>query len=188
MRITGGHWAGRALVVPPGQGVRPTPDKMRQAIFNSLGDWVRGRTVLELFAGSGALSLECLSREAANALCVELSRRHAGFIRRNARALEALVEVRVKDAFAAIRQLGEREQQFDFIMADPPYGEKNINRRSDSLAQKMLYDEHLPTLLNEDARLLLGHARRDQLDIPDPWRELKTLRHGDNWIRFLTLR
>ena len=70
MRITGGHWAGRTLVVPTGQGVRPTPDKVRQAIFNSLGDWVRSQKVLELFAGSGALSLECLSREAATAFCV----------------------------------------------------------------------------------------------------------------------
>ena len=187
MRITGGHWAGRALVVPPGQGVRPTPDKMRQAIFNSLGDWVRGRTVLELFAGSGALSLECLSREATTALCVELCRRHAGFIRRNARALEAPVEVRVQDAFAAIRQLAERGQQFDFIVADPPYGKKNTNRRSGSAAQKMLDDKHLPALLNKDARLLLGHARRDQLDILSPWHELKTLQHGDNWVRFLEL-
>ena len=97
MRITGGHWAGRTLVVPSGQGVRPTPDKVRQAIFNSLGDWVRSQKVLELFAGSGALSLECLSRGAATALCVELSRRHAACLRRNVRSLDAPMEIRVQE-------------------------------------------------------------------------------------------
>ena len=74
MRVTGGQWANRAIAVPPGLGVRPTPDKVRQAIFNSLGEWITDRTVLELFAGSGALSLECLSRGAASAVCVEKSR------------------------------------------------------------------------------------------------------------------
>ena len=188
MRITGGHWAGRTLVVPSGQGVRPTPDKVRQAIFNSLGDWVRGRTVLELFAGSGALSLECLSREAVAALCVELSRRHASCLRRNAHALDAPVVIRVQDAFAAARQLTERNEQFDFILADPPYGEKNKDCRSESLAQKLIDDENLPSLLTEAGRLLLGHARRDQLEIPAPWDEIKTLKHGDNWIRILALK
>jgi 16S rRNA (guanine966-N2)-methyltransferase len=185
MRITGGHWAGRTLVVPSGQGVRPTPDKVRQAIFNSLGDWVRSQKVLELFAGSGALSLECLSREAATALCVELSRRHAACLRRNARSLDALMEVRVQDAFVAVRQLAERNEQFDFVLADPPYGKKNVDRRSESLAQKLLDDECLPLLLTEAGRLLLGHARRDQLEIPPTWDEVKTLKHGDNWIRIL---
>lgn len=185
MRITGGHWAGRTLVVPSGQGVRPTPDKVRQAIFNSLGDWVRSQKVLELFAGSGALSLECLSRGAATALCVELSRRHAACLRRNVRSLDAPMEIRVQDAFVAIRQLVERNEQFDFILADPPYGEKNVDHRSESLAQKLLDDECLPLLLTEAGRLLLGHARRDQLEIPSTWDEVKTLKHGDNWIRIL---
>jgi len=188
MRITGGHWAGRTLVVPSGQGVRPTPDKVRQAIFNSLGDWVRSRKVLELFAGSGALSLECLSREAATSLCVELSRRHAACLRRNARSLEAPVEIRVQDAFVAVRQLAGRNEQFDFILADPPYGEKNVDHRSESLAQKLLDEECLPSLLTGDGRLLLGHARRDQLEIPPTWDEAKTLRHGDNWIRIMALK
>ncbi|MGH7953399.1 MAG: RsmD family RNA methyltransferase, partial [Limisphaerales bacterium] len=69
MRITGGNAARRILKVPKGLDVRPTPDLVKQAIFNSLGVWVVGAKVLELFAGSGALSLECLSRCAASALC-----------------------------------------------------------------------------------------------------------------------
>ena len=91
------------------------------------------------------------------------------------------------DRVAAFLQRNRMYEVFDFIVADPPYGKKNTNRRSGSAAQKMLDDKHLPALLNKDARLLLGHARRDQLDILSPWHELKTLQHGDNWVRFLEL-
>ena len=80
MRVTGGQWANRTIAVPPGLGVRPTPDKVRQAIFNSLGEWIANRIVLELFAGSGALSLECLSRGADSAVCVEKSAKYAEYI------------------------------------------------------------------------------------------------------------
>ena len=84
MRITGGKAARRILKVPKGLDVRPTPDLVKQAVFNSLGARVVGARVLELFAGTGALSLDCLSRGAASALCIEKSHRHAEFIRSNA--------------------------------------------------------------------------------------------------------
>ena len=84
MRITGGNAARRILKVPKGLDVRPTPDLVKQAVFNSLGARVVGARVLELFAGTGALSLECLSRGAASAFCIEKSHRHAEFIRDNA--------------------------------------------------------------------------------------------------------
>src|SRR5215510_273250 len=108
MRITGGKVGGRILKVPKGLAVRPTPDLVKQAVFNSLGARVVGARVLELFAGTGALSLECLSRGAATALCVEKSDRNAAILRQNAVAAgfppEAL-EVRVQDAFVAVAQL-----------------------------------------------------------------------------------
>src|ERR1043166_8519219 len=83
MRITGGKAARRILKVPKGLDVRPTPDLVKQAVFNSLGARVAGARVLELFAGTGALSLECLSRGAVSAQCVEKSARHAGVLRQN---------------------------------------------------------------------------------------------------------
>src|SRR5436309_1238082 len=86
MRITGGLAARRILKAPRGLGVRPTPDLVKQAVFNSLGSRVAGARVLELFAGTGALSLECLSRGAASALCIEKSSRHAQVLRQNAQA------------------------------------------------------------------------------------------------------
>ncbi len=75
MRITGGKQARRILKVPKGLEVRPTPDLVKQAVFNSLGNRVVGARVLELFAGTGALSLECLSRGAVSAVCIEKSER-----------------------------------------------------------------------------------------------------------------
>jgi len=188
MRITGGHAGGRILKVPKGMAVRPTPDLVKQAVFNSLGERVIGARVLELFAGSGALSLECLSRGAKSALCVELSPKHADFIRRNAASPELpphSLEVRTQDVFAVIPQLFAAGQQFDLILADPPYGEKNVGRRSTSLAQKLIDVPDLPKLLASGGRFVLGHARRDTLEIPQWWTEAKVMKHGDNMMRFL---
>lgn len=187
MRITGGQAGGRILKVPKGMAVRPTIDRVKQAVFNSLGERVVGARVLELFAGSGALSLECLSRGAKSAVCVELSSKHADFIRRNA-AIPGLVggalEVRTQDVFAALPQMVANGQQFDLILADPPYGDKNVGRRSTSFAQKLLDDPSLPKVLAAGARFALGHARRDTLEIPPVWREVKMLKHGDSVMRF----
>ena len=75
--------------------------------------------------------------------------------------------------------------QFDLILADPPYGEKNVNRRSESFAQQLLDDPHLPKLLAPGGRLVLGHTKRDTLEFVAPWTEVKTLKHGDTLMRFL---
>jgi 16S rRNA (guanine966-N2)-methyltransferase len=187
MRIIGGSAAGTILKVPKGFDVRPTPDLVRQAIFNSLGDRVVGAVVLELFAGTGALSLECLSRGATHATCVEKSARHAQFIEQNiegARLERHSVDIRVQDAFVAMSQLVASGQKFDLILADPPYGEKNIGRRSESFAQKMLDVPELPSLLNEGGLFMLGHTKRDTLTVPAYWAERKMLKHGDTVIRF----
>lgn len=191
MRITGGQAARRILQVPKGLAVRPTPDLVKQAIFNSLGTRVEGARVLELFAGTGALSLEALSRGASSAICSELSFRHAEVLRRNATAAgfsSAQLMVRVQDSFAVVAQLASGGEKFDLVLADPPYGEKNVNRRSTSLAQKVLEDSHLPKLLAAGGLLVLGHSRRDTLTVEAPWREYKALKHGDNVMRFFEAR
>ncbi|MGA2685283.1 MAG: RsmD family RNA methyltransferase [Verrucomicrobiota bacterium] len=189
MRITGGHAARRILKVPRGFDVRPTPDLVKQAVFNSLGARVVGARVLELFAGTGALSLDCLSRGAVSALCLEKSHRHAEFIRANARAanFDAALEIRTQDVFPAIHQLAEGGRQFDLILADPPYGEKNVGYRSTSPAQQLVDDPNLPRLLTPGGRFILGHAKRDTLTLVAPWHEVKALKHGDSVMRFLEL-
>ena len=189
MRITGGNAARRILKVPKGFDVRPTPDLVKQAVFNSLGARVMGARVLELFAGTGALSLDCLSRGAVSAMCIEKSHKHAEFIRANARtaSLDPALEVRVQDVFTALAQFAKSGRQFDLILADPPYGEKNIGRRSTSFAQQLLDDANLPKLLAPGGRFVLGHTKRDTLDIVAPWTEVKLLKHGDSLMRFLEL-
>ena len=112
-----------------------------------------GARALELFAGTGALSLECLSRGAADAVCVELSPRHARFIEQNVAAAGLPREkfrVRVQDVFVALPQLGASGAQFDLVLADPPYGEKNVGRRSQSLAQQLLDDVGVAKILAPD--------------------------------------
>jgi 16S rRNA (guanine966-N2)-methyltransferase len=188
MRIIAGKAGGVILRAPKGFDVRPTPDLVRQAIFNSLGQRVAEARVLELFAGTGALSLECLSRGAAQALCVEKSSRHAEFIRENlaqSHLPAAALAIQTRDAFAAIRSLAEEGRQFDLILADPPWGEKNQGRRSTSFAQQLLDETVLPTLLRPGGLFILGHTKRDTLSLPPAWEESKMLKHGDNIIRFL---
>jgi 16S rRNA (guanine966-N2)-methyltransferase len=188
MRITGGKAGRRILRVPKGMDVRPTPDLVKQAVFNSLGDRVSDAKVLELFAGTGALSLECLSRGATSAVCVEKSHRHAEILQENfesAGFAREILQLRVQDVFTAIPQLALAANRFDLILADPPFGDKNVGKRSNSYAQRLLDEPILPSLLSANGILVLGHAKRDTLTIPETWRERKALRHGDNMMRFL---
>ena len=190
MRITGGKAARRILRAPIGLAVRPTPDLVKQAVFNSLGGRVVGARVLELFAGTGALSLECLSRGAACTVCVEKSCRHADVLRQNfqdAGFPAEVLQTRVQDVFSALAQLAAAGEKFDLVLADPPYGEKNVGRRSTSLAQQLLDDKHLPALLSPGGVFILGHTKRDTLELPPPWHERKLLKHGDSMMRFLVL-
>jgi 16S rRNA (guanine966-N2)-methyltransferase len=188
MRIIGGVAGGLILKAPKGLDVRPTPDLVRQALFNSLATRVEGARVIELFGGTGALSLECLSRGAREALCIELSPKHARAIEQNF-AMTKLpsnsYRVRVQDVFIALPQLASVGEQFDLILADPPYGEKNVGKRSESFAQRLLDDEMLPRLLTPGGLFVLGHARRDTLALPGRWRERKFMKHGDSAMRFL---
>jgi 16S rRNA (guanine966-N2)-methyltransferase len=191
MRIIGGTAGGVVLKAPKGLGVRPTPDLVRQAVFNSLGARVLDARVLELFAGTGALSLECLSRGASSAMAIELSSKHARILESNVAAARLPRErfaLRVQDVFTALPQLAAMGQSFDLILADPPYGEKNAAKRSESFAQQLLDNEHLPRVLAEGGLFILGHARRDTLSVPESWDERKVLRHGDSWMRFLRRR
>ena len=188
MRIIGGLAANTLLKVPEGLAVRPTPDKVKLAVFNSLGDFVDGARVLDLFAGTGALGLECLSRGASELVSIEKSERHGRFYRSNLEATRlptARVEIRIQDVFVAFPQLAAAGRRFDLIVADPPYGEKNVGRRSTSLAQQLLDDPILPTLLEPHGLFVIGHTRRDTLELPPAWKEKRQLKHGDTLMRLL---
>jgi len=122
-------------------------------------------------------------------MCVEKSHRHAEFIRDNAAqaGYADILEARTQDVFPVMQQLAESGRQFDLILADPPYGEKNVNRRSTSFAQQLLDNPNLPKLLAPGGRFVLGHTKRDTLELMPPWTEAKMLKHGDTVMRFLEL-
>ena len=188
VRIIGGSAGGLILKAPKGLDVRPTPDMVRQALFNSIAPRIEGARVLELFGGTGALSLECLSRGAREALCIELSPKHARIIEQNCASLNLPTNsfrVRVQDVFTALPQLAAAGERYDLILADPPYGEKNVGHRSQSFAQRCLDNEPLPRLLAPGGLFVLGHARRDTLTLPPCWHERKFMKHGDSIMRFL---
>ena len=189
MRIIGGIAAGKILNVPKGLGVRPTPDLVKQALFNSLGARILEARVLDLFSGSGALGLESLSRGASQVISVEKSAKHARWIKGNVEQCGipgSRHQMKIQDAFSVIRQLLLAGEQFDLIMADPPFGEKNRSQRSTSLSQKLLDLETMPALLGVQGMFLLGHAKRDELSIPEWWACGKTMKHGDSIFEFLT--
>ena len=119
MRITGGIYRGRVLKVPDGLEVRPTQDRVREALFNLLMHDIAGARFLDLFAGSGAVGLEALSRGAASACFVELNARHVAFIRSNAEMLKVSPQIVQTDANAYVA--GFSGAPFDIAYADPPY-------------------------------------------------------------------
>jgi 16S rRNA (guanine966-N2)-methyltransferase len=120
MRIIAGKWRGRVIEAPPGQSTRPTADRVREALFSMLASRLGSfddLRVADLFAGSGALGFEALSRGAASAVFVENDAATAAVIRRNAEKLGAPVQVLVGSALSLTRAYA-----FDLIFADPPYG------------------------------------------------------------------
>ncbi len=122
IRIIAGQWRSRRIAAPPGQGTRPTADRVRETLFAMLGSRLgslEGLAVLDLFAGSGALALEALSRGAAEALLVERDAAAAGIAEANIEALGAPAAVRRLDA----TRLPPAPRPFDLVLLDPPYAQ-----------------------------------------------------------------
>jgi 16S rRNA (guanine966-N2)-methyltransferase len=139
-RIIGGSAGGRRLQTPPGGATRPTSDRTREALFSALesllGSW-HGVAVLDLYAGSGAVALEALSRGAAAATAVEHDRRAAALIRRNASALGLPLEVQPRTASA---YLAGEPHAYDVAFLDPPYdvADDKVRRDLESLGRGWL--------------------------------------------------
>jgi len=125
MRVVAGSARGRRLVTPPGDGVRPTTDRVREAVFNALGslDVLHGAQVLDLFAGSGALGVEALSRGAAEVHFVDSSDASLRAVRSNLAAcgFESSAQIVRGDAMVQLAQLAGSGRRFDLALLDPPY-------------------------------------------------------------------
>ncbi|MGI8748968.1 MAG: 16S rRNA (guanine(966)-N(2))-methyltransferase RsmD, partial [Thermoleophilaceae bacterium] len=120
MRVVAGTHRGRRLHRPPGLGTRPTSDRVREALFSMLADNVTGARVLDLFAGSGALGIEALSRGAARAVFVESSRSTVETVQRNLSELGLDARVHRRDALSYLRGAGG-SSHYDLVFLDPPY-------------------------------------------------------------------
>lgn len=122
LRVTGGNLGGRTLVAPAGRGVRPTTDRVREATFARLGA-LGGVRVLDLYAGTGALGIEAISRGAASVVFVERARASLDALRRNLAALGLGQGARIvaRDVAAAVADLGRAGERFDLVLLDPPY-------------------------------------------------------------------
>jgi 16S rRNA (guanine966-N2)-methyltransferase len=122
-RIIAGKFGGRQIRAPGGRGTRPTASRIREAWFSALSDSLAGARIVDLFAGSGALGFEALSRGAAHAHFVESNGRAAAAIRENIRTLGVTdrATLVVRDVFGYLVKRGQRRDGFDIALADPPY-------------------------------------------------------------------
>jgi 16S rRNA (guanine966-N2)-methyltransferase len=164
VRIVGGRWRSRLIDVPARPDLRPTPDRVRETLFNWLGQRLDGCACLDLYAGSGALGFEAASRGAARVVMVETDRTVLAALRRCRERLAASdVEVVAGEALEYLARAGER---FDVVFLDPPF-------RQNALPVLLA---KLPPRLQPGARVYLEAA--DAVQAAAPWRELKRGRAG----------
>jgi 16S rRNA (guanine(966)-N(2))-methyltransferase RsmD len=174
MRIIAGHYKGRALKAPKWDGLRPTSDKLRETLFNILAPRIEGARVLDLFAGTGAVALEALSRGATAATCVERDPRAV-------RLIEANVALCGANGCAIIRDDVQRALQrplpgspFDIVVLDPPYDYAALEPVvAGALRQR-----------GEGGVVILEHAARVTPPVPGGHAPSRTVRSGDSALTF----
>ncbi len=175
-RIVGGDLGGRVLLVPPGRGTRPTSERAREGLFNTLAGLVdlRGAAFLDLYAGSGAVGLEAASRGAARVLLVETDQKAAATIKRNASGLAATA-ARVMIAQAErVAAAPPVDGPYDVVFADPPY------RETDERLDALLADLAENGWLSADAVLVVERDRRSrEPEWPPGVRTLKSRDYGE---------
>ncbi|MFM8560692.1 MAG: 16S rRNA (guanine(966)-N(2))-methyltransferase RsmD [Solirubrobacterales bacterium] len=178
MRVIAGQYGGRRLQSPP-SATRPTADRVREALFSTLGP-LDGLRVLDLFAGSGALAIESLSRGAAEAVLVDRDRRAARVAQANVDELGAgeAAQVLCAPASAAVARLAAQGRQFDLVFLDPPYAEAG-----ELLAA---LEPALEQVTAPGGRVVVESDRRDTpgLDLP----MVHERRYGDTAIRIFSAR
>jgi 16S rRNA (guanine966-N2)-methyltransferase len=173
MRIGGGAGSRRSIRVPR-KGVRPTKAIVREAIFNIIGDRIHKASALDIFAGSGALGMEAISRGAEHCTFVE---KKPQILRRNITdlSLQTQVKVLALDFRRALRLL--RKQTFDLILADPPYDRKLAQITTDLVSRY--------ALLSSDGLLIIEHSPRENISTPETLTVFKQKTYGDTIITLL---
>lgn len=168
IRIVGGQWRRTPIQVAGVEGLRPTPDRVRETLFNWLGQRLDGWRCLDLFAGTGALGLEAASRGAERVVLIERDRRARAAIERTLDRLgaPARLELMACDAFDALRRLAHAGERFDLVFVDPPFGETMHRRVLDAL----------PPVLAQGG--LVHVESDDRFEAPAPWRVEREGRAG----------
>jgi 16S rRNA (guanine966-N2)-methyltransferase len=172
LRVVGGRLGGRTLSAPRGRATRPTPERVREALFSILVS-VEGARVLDLFAGSGALGIEALSRGAASATFVDSSAAAIAAIRRNLRELGIDAEVRRQSASSFLGGARGDARQYDLVLLDPPY------RHATTLGREL--STALGPVLAPGARVVAESDRRAPLEL-EGLERLDERRYGDTLI------
>jgi 16S rRNA (guanine966-N2)-methyltransferase len=179
LRVVSGVCKGRALKAVPGNTTRPTTDKVKEALFNMIGPYFEGGLGLDLFAGSGGLGLEALSRGLDRVIFVDRDAKAIQTIYENIEAckMEDKAEVYRNDAERAIKALIKREIRFDYIFLDPPYKKQQLL----SLMQKI--SEH--RLLNNEGYIVCEHSH--DVELPDSVGEFTQYKHEKYGIIAITI-
>ncbi len=184
MRIVGGQFKGRTIVTPEGQNTRPTSDRAREAIFNILAhaDWapnLEGARVLDVFAGSGALGFEAMSRGARFCLFVETDDAARGAIRDNVETFGLFGTTRVhrRDATQLGLRPGSQAEAFNLVFLDPPYRK--------GLGEKALAALIDGNWLTEDALIVFERASDEDVFVTEVWQKINEKTYGAAQVLFL---
>lgn len=178
MRVVAGEYGGRRLKAVPGMKTRPTTDKVKEAMFNIIGPYLEGGRVLDLFAGSGGLSIEAVSRGADHATLVDRQYQAIKTIHENLSVTkeEDKFTVLKGDAYKMLNKLAKQEQGFDYVFLDPPYKKQQILELMEQLKKL--------GLLNTDALII---CETDQVaDLPEELADFELIKKADYGITELT--
>jgi len=173
LRIIGGQWRSRQLPFPDVQGLRPTTDRVRETVFNWLMPYLPGANVLDVFAGSGALGFEALSREADNAVLLEKDSKAAKMLKENTALLKANAQVFQTDS---LNWLQTCDTQFDVIFLDPPFNKGLLPNCIETIESKGLLADKGWIYIESEADL-------SELNIPSNWHMHRDKKAGQVKLR-----
>ena len=182
MRVIAGR-AGGVRLISPKNGVRPTMDRVKAAIFSSLGEMVIGAQILDLFAGTGALGIEALSRGANSALFVEQDRQSISAIEKNLSKTQLAGRVRQQDVFGFLKNTRATGEKFQIIFADPPYDKMKSGQ---GFTEELLANETLPRLLEPAGVFVLEKRPGEEVPSTKLWRVTRQKTYGATEVLFLS--
>lgn len=177
MRVISGTAKGRSLKAVPGTSTRPTTDKVKEAIFSMIGPYFDGGQVLDLFAGTGGLGIEALSRGMDKAVFIDIEKKSIDTIQYNVEVarLKDQVEIYRTDAARALKVLAKRAEKFQLVFLDPPYRMKGIAELMTTMEEQ--------AIVEPDATIVVEHDAKDVLlETIGGFKQLRRADYGDTAV------